>query len=164
MTSARQVAESIPAAHWRQVDPCPDECLCHLSERNELIQMISEVSIDSPPYYQHGVYVLECGKPRTDEAKQTAYRTLERGNIPRFIDAAKSADRLFYVGLSQRLLDRLWMILFNTQTDFLQIYPPVRLLRVDWHATLAASRRAKNEVAEALEKRFPKSYVYSYQV
>jgi predicted GIY-YIG superfamily endonuclease len=86
---------------------------------------------------------------------------LERPKPPRWVKEAVEHDRLFYVGVSKHMVDRLHEHAIGTGPDFTQVFPPVRLLNIDWYSTLSKSIWAKPKKADYLDRDFPDAFVYS---
>lgn len=151
-------SDGIPETHWRRDEPCPDECLCHNPSKERIVKQVAETRENV--HEGHGVYVLECRNRSLKNATGIALDELDVSEIPWWVKAATNYNRLFYVGLSKRMVTRLYNHAHAKGASFTKVFPPVRLLSIDWYPTLAHSYRAEPEKAEYLDKKFPEVFVF----
>ncbi|WP_152031288.1 hypothetical protein [Natrarchaeobaculum aegyptiacum] len=142
---------------WWEADPCPDDCLCHASSQSEISRMVGKTRDN--PYFNHAVYVLECRHRPEKSAKLLAINALDVKSVPGWVIGAARSERLLYVGLSKRPVTRIWHHATARGANFTKVFPPVRLLDIDWHPTLADSYREEPKKAQHLRKHLDKAFV-----
>lgn len=145
---------------WWELDLCPSRCLCHSPTRPKIAKLVKETRDD--PIRSHGVYVLDCKTAPLDLAKRRAFEHLDITQVPWWLNAACKRDRLVYVGVSKRMVDRLHAHA-NFRGDggsFMKVFPPKRLIDINWFNTLAESYRAEVETADYLDNELEDAYVY----
>lgn len=149
--------EHISSTHWKDADPCPDDCLCHAPSEADIALQVGKTREN--PFDHHGVYVLECRSRSLANAKAVAWDELDISRLPWWVRKGAQAARLFYVGLSKRMVPRLYSQAHADGTSFCKVFPPTRLLDIQWFPTLAHSYRAKPRIAEKLKVRFGEAFV-----
>lgn len=143
---------------WWEYDPCPDECLCHNSSRAEIAKMVGDTRPN--PYFNHAVYVLECQHRPEKSAQKIAFDELDISSLPYWVKRGSRSERLIYVGLSKRAVTRLYNHVNADGGSFTKVFPPVRLLNIDWYATLAESYREDPKKADLLDEHLDDTYVF----
>lgn len=150
-----EVVPEVPEDSWADADVEPDF---------QTDISISNIIATAFPYCDGGpanaVYVLEC-KP-TENFRGIAFTELQKVKTqwPTDINGAR---RVLYVGVTVNLLRRLHEHLQDdggdAGADFTQVFPPMRLLHVEWFETYARAAKAEPMVAEELRERFPEDHV-----
>lgn len=145
---------------WYRANTCPDECLCHAPSRSDIKDQIENHRTDTEMFYRHAVYVLECRRIDPECAIRRAITELEI-QYPRWTESAAAEERRFYVGVSKRVYIRIYNHAMGTgrASNFCRIFPPARILTIEWHPTLAESYRAEERMAERLRNHFTNAYV-----
>jgi len=109
----------------------------------------------------NAVYILECFQNR-DAGNVGAIRGASPRSISRWQDA-KSARRILYVGATRDSVVARLDEHINSPGDegayFTGIYPPVRVLSVDWYHSPKDAKVAKRVTADLLQEAFPDDYV-----
>ena len=157
MAALTGTIENITPTHWKNADACPDDCLCHAPTKADIGLQVGATRDN--PFYRHGVYVLECRSRSLANAKAVAWDALDISSLPWWVYKGAKAARLFYVGLSKHMVPRLYSQAHAEGTSFCKVFPPTRLLDIQWFPTLSHSYRAKPRIAEKLKERFSEAFV-----
>ena len=145
--------------HWRQAEPCPQECLCCDPSTELVARQIKRFNGDVTKKW--AVYVLECKWISEKGARTNAmHRFGPESSNAEWIRDASSARRSLYVGYSKKLFDQIMAHTSGTTFRFTSVYPPVRLLNVDWYSTIPKAKHEKAKIADWLEANLEGTYVY----
>lgn len=154
---------SITESYFLSPPDCPTDCLCHGPSKEKVARLVNDHV--RYPWSHHGVYVLACRKRSESSAKRIALRELRNKNgnrikkPPSWVTAATNAEHLIYVGLSKKMVTRIHDHAHGKGANFTQVFPPTRVLDIDWYPTLAESYREEPIKAARLRERFPEAYV-----
>jgi hypothetical protein len=144
------------ASHWKELNPCPERCLCHNPSRRKVRPLVGEHV--EHPWAHHGVYVLECRQTSATAVERVRIR---KGNqqFPCSRDVF-DANRIFYVGVSKQVAERVYLHSIGSGATFTEAFPPVRIVDVTMYNSLAESYRAEERTARLLNDRYPDTYVF----
>ncbi|RAW44054.1 hypothetical protein DQW50_16500 [Halorubrum sp. 48-1-W] len=145
------VPERINSALQKQPDSnCADQCLCHNVTRKRVAELVKQFSDGTMK--TNAVYVLECQmKFVTQKVVREELRL--QNDVP-WIDDAQENNRLIYVGVSTVVPNRLWKHAVGNGdgANFTQMFPPTRLLSIQWFGRESDAYRAEELTAEILEE------------
>ena len=144
---------------WHRDNICPDECLCHNPSRAAVRDQLEPFLLESDPTYNHAVYVLECRRRSREAATYLALDELDICSIPGWVRAAPQFDRLFYIGVSQRPAVRIYQHAIASGANFTELFPPVRIVDIDWYTNVAESYREEVRKADRYRAAYPDAYV-----
>lgn len=112
---------------------------------------------------RHGVYTLLCRSPyQTEEAAISRALKFESSLSESRIDALKEAidaPVVFYVGQSRDVVERLYNHSAGRGGFMTSLFPPRRLVSIDWYHTEREARRAERERAKEMERDHPAAYI-----
>lgn len=111
----------------------------------------------------HAVYTIVCRNNHTDANTLLARAMHSRGDLPdrhitRLLEA-ESAPIIYYVGQSKDVVRRLYTHISSSGGLLTELFPPVRLVSVEWFDTEQEARTAEQERAVELDESQPGAYV-----
>ncbi|WP_152420990.1 GIY-YIG nuclease family protein [Halorubrum coriense] len=153
---ARRVHDIVPervntALQDQPSSDCSDSCLCHDVTRKRVAKLVKGFS-DGSTDRTNAVYVLEC-QWKTVSQKVVREELRLQNNVS-WIDEAQSNKRLLYVGVSTAVPSRLWKHALGRGdgANFTQMFPPTRLLSIQWFNRESDAYRAEELTAEILRE------------
>ncbi|WP_269782719.1 GIY-YIG nuclease family protein [Halobacterium wangiae] len=81
---------------------------------------------------------------------------------PSWAGEVDGANRILYVGVTVNLLKRLDEHLNNSGSgpaDFTKVFPPIRILNVNWYPSYQIACQAERITADLLAEEFPEDFV-----
>ena len=130
---------------------CTDQCLCHNVTQKRVAELVKQFS-DGTTAKTNAVYVLECQmKSVTQKVVREELRL--QNNVSWIYDAQEN-KRLVYVGVSTVVPSRLWKHAIGNGdgANFTQMFPPSRLLSIQWFEREADAYRAEEITADILRE------------
>lgn len=153
---AQRVREVVPdrviaALQMRPDSHCADQCLCHNLTKRRVAELVKQFS-DGTTEKTNAVYVLECQMKFVTQ--KVVREELHLQNDVSWIDDAQESRRLVYVGVSTVVPNRLWKHAVGNGdgANFTQMFPPTRLLSIQWFERESDAYRAEELTAEILEE------------
>lgn len=149
------VIPNIPSDSWQETsDPLP-------FQRDTSIQTIvaNLLEFTTGDSRTNAVYVLEC--IHTKNHQQTAAVDLGKPK-KQWRGKVDGADRLLYVGVTANLLRRMDQHFNDARGEaahFTTVFPPIRVLDVEWYRSYHRAEKAEILTAELLREEFPNDYV-----
>lgn len=141
----------ITALQERPDSDCADQCLCHDVTRKRVAELVKQFS-DGTTARTNAVYVLEC---QVKSVTQKVVREeLRLQNDVSWIYDAQQNKRLVYVGVSTVVTSRLWKHAMGNGdgANFTQMFPPSRLLSIQWFEMESDAYRAEEITADVLRE------------
>lgn len=152
----RRVHDVVPdrvgsALEQRSDSDCPDRCLCHDVSRRRVAELVNGFS-DELDDKTNAVYVLECQWKTVSQ--RVVREELRLQNDVSWVGDAQKNKRLVYVGVSKCVPDRLWKHSLGrgAGANFTQMFPPTRLLSIQWFRRESDAYRAEELTAEILRE------------
>ena len=139
---------------WVVEEVLHDHLLFGYARRDETPQFDADGALLPPT--RHCVYTLECQQPVVPDFDAYVNRKLEQrtdDKAPiRWDSAALSASRVFYVGYTGNIFERLVRHTCDAQSGslFTAVFPPERLHRIDWYETKAEAGKAETDTADEM--------------
>lgn len=153
---AQRVRDVVPdrvntALQKRPRSDCSDSCLCHDVTRKRIAELVKEFS-DGSMERTDAVYVLECQLKSVSQ--KVVREELQLQNDVSWIYEAQDSRRLIYVGVSTVVPSRLWKHALGRGdgANFTQMFPPTRLLSIQWFDREPDAYRAEKLTAEILRE------------
>ncbi|QHS16509.1 hypothetical protein GWK26_04715 [haloarchaeon 3A1-DGR] len=114
----------------------------------ELVKQFSDGTVERT----NAVYVLECQLKSVTQ--KVVREELRLQNNVSWIEDAQENRRLVYVGVSTVVPNRLWKhaVGKGDGANFTQMFPPTRLLSIQWFERKSDAYRAEELTAEILEE------------
>jgi len=152
------VLPRISEQRWDDAGICPDYCLCHNVTLERILLLGLQFADGSER--SDAVYVLEC-RHRSGEQERIAIEELRLQN-PWWVRKAQQSERLFYVGVSKKVLYRLRQHVAGQGkgANFTQIFPPSRLITINWYENYSEARRAEELTEQVLSEELEDELVY----
>ena len=149
------VIPNIPSDSWKETsEPLPFQ---HDTSIQTIVANLLEFATGSSK--TNAVYVLEC--IHTKNHQQTAAVDLGKPK-QQWRGEVDSADRLLYVGVTANLLRRMDQHFNDAQGEaahFTTVFPPIRILDVEWYRSYHRAEEAERLTAKLLREAFPEDYV-----
>lgn len=153
---ARRVHDVVPSrvntALQEQPDSsCADQCLCHDVTRKRVAELVNQFS-DGSMDKTNAVYVLECQWKVVSQ--KVVREELRLQNDVSWVGEAQKNKRLVYVGVSKCVPNRLWKHAIGSGdgANFTQMFPPTRLLSIQWFRRGPDAYRAEELTADILRE------------
>ncbi len=139
------------ALQERTDSDCSDSCLCHDITRKKVAELVNEFS-DGSMERTNAVYVLECQWKTVSQ--RVVREELRLQNDVSWVGEAQKNRRLVYVGVSTCVPNRLWKhsIGRGDGANFTQMFPPTRLLSIQWFKRESDAYRAEELTAQILRE------------
>lgn len=114
--------------------------------------------------FRHGVYTLICSNPydNGDHAIHRAVVAKENLHIPHHTDRLREAGNapiVYYVGQSRDVVGRIYDHTAGGGNLLTRLFPPTRLVDVEWFSNERKSRERERELAGELRDEHPSAYV-----
>lgn len=146
------VPDRINSALEEQSDrDCPTQCLCHDVDQRRTAELVKEFSnglVDKT----EAVYVLECQWKTVSQ--RVAREELRLQNDVSWVGEAQKNQRLVYVGVSTDVPSRLLKHSLGrgAGANFTRMFPPTRLLSIQWFKHESDAYRAEELTADILRE------------
>jgi len=118
--------------------------------REQIAKQVAEFTDDT--VFHHGVYVLVCKQIPTGEAERVAVNQERWAKLPWWLSVGDTYSKLLYVGVSKRVVERIYLHAIGSGARFTRIFPPIKVQSIDWYPSLAESYRAERRKAAILDR------------